>query len=404
MNPGHRTVIWALSFVLAASVPADAHKASDSYLAITVAGTAVTGQWDIALRDLDYAIGLDENGDARITWGEVRARAGAVRDYAFDHLRLSLGDLPCTPVPRALLIDRHSDGAYAILRFATPDCATAPENAVLQTTYGLFFDVDPQHRGLVTVRYERATELHAATGYEAERGALAATLASGAAVTIFSPEHASASFERSDATRADTVVTFVRSGVWHIWTGFDHVLFLLSLLLPAVARRTAGRWEPAPALADATADTVKIVTAFTVAHSITLSVAALGLVDLPSRLVESTIALSVAIAAANNLVPIFDRRRTWQIAFVFGLVHGFGFASILADVGLAPGAIALALVSFNVGVELGQLAIVAILLPPAFLLRRTAGFRWVVLTGGSVAIVLVALGWLGERALHLRVF
>lgn len=181
-------------------------------------------------------------------------------------------------------------------------------------------------------------------------------------------------------------------------------LFLVSLLLPAVGRRERGRWLPVPRFSDALTQTVKVVTAFTAAHSITLTIAALGIVDLPSRLVESLIALSVAVAAANNLVPLFDHRRTWQVAFVFGLVHGFGFASVLTDLGLGRSAIALALVSFNVGVELGQLAVVMLLLPVAFALRRTSTFRWGVLTAGSVAIVVVALGWLGERALNLHVF
>ena len=125
---------------------------------------------------------------------------------------------------------------------------------------------------------------------------------------------------------------------------------------------------------------------------------------MPSRLVESLIAFSVAVAAAGNLVPFLDARRTWQVAFLFGLIHGFGFASVLTDLGLGRSALALALVSFNVGVELGQLAVVGLLLPIAFGLRRTAGFRWGVMTAGSVAIVVIALGWLGERALNLRIF
>jgi hypothetical protein len=92
------------------------------------------------------------------------------------------------------------------------------------------------------------------------------------------------------------------------------------------------------------------------------------------------------------------------VALLFGLIHGFGFASVLTDLGLGRRAIALALVSFNVGVELGQLAIVTVLLPLAFALRRTAGFRWGVMTAGSVAIVLIAIGWLGERALGVTIF
>ena len=119
----------------------------------------------------------------------------------------------------------------------------------------------------------------------------------------------------------------------------------------------------------------KVVTAFTVAHSITLSLAALGVISLPSRLVESAIAASVVLAALNNVCPVVYGGR-WIIAFCFGLIHGFGFASVLTDLGLPQDSLLLALVAFNLGVELGQLAIVAVFLPIAYALRgRRASIR-----------------------------
>ena len=168
----------------------------------------------------------------------------------------------------------------------------------------------------------------------------------------------------------------------HIWAGFDHILFLLSLLLPAVLvpsadfRRGVGRRSRASETAFW--DVLKVVTAFTVAHSITLSLATLGVVSLPSRLVESAIAASVVLAALNNIRPVVHGGR-WIIAFCFGLIHGFGFASVLADLGLPQGSLLLALVAFNLGVELGQLAIVAVFLPLAYALRDTLFYR----RGGS---------------------
>ena len=399
-----RIALVVLAAMLATARTAHAHKPSDSYLSLRVAGTAVGGQWDIALRDLDYALDLDTDGDGALTWGEVRGQAARITAYAFTHLQLRLGVLPCVPRPADLLIDQHSDGAYAVLRFATDGCEAAPEDTSLTVAYGLFFDVDPTHRGLVNVAYERATELRASTGYDAERGALETMLAGRSEVTVLGPDHRDATFARTAPGALATVSAFVENGVWHIWTGFDHILFLVSLLLPAVARRRNGAWSVVPRFGDALGETVRVVTAFTVAHSITLTVAALGIVDLPSRLVESLIAVSVAVAAANNLAPVFEARHTWRVALLFGLIHGFGFASVLTDLGLGRRAIALALVSFNVGVELGQLAIVTVLLPLAFALRRTAGFRWGVMTAGSVAIVLIAIGWLGERALGVTIF
>ena len=146
---------------------------------------------------------------------------------------------------------------------------------------------------------------------------------------------------------------------------------------------------------------LRIVTAFTVAHSITLTLATLEVVSLPSRWVEATIAASVVLAALNNLRPVFRGRR-WTMAFGFGLVHGFGFASVLADLGLPRDALALALVGFNLGVEAGQLAIVAAFLPLAFALRRSVFYRRVVLWGGSLAIAAIAAAWFVERAFDLE--
>jgi hypothetical protein len=146
---------------------------------------------------------------------------------------------------------------------------------------------------------------------------------------------------------------------------------------------------------------LKIVTAFTLAHSITLTLATLGVISLPSRWVESIIAASVVIAALNNIYPLFRERR-WMMAFLFGLIHGFGFATVLSDLGLPKSALALALVGFNVGVEAGQLAIVAAFLPVAFYLRHTMLYRKVILLGGSALIALLASAWLVERAFNMK--
>jgi hypothetical protein len=193
----------------------------------------------------------------------------------------------------------------------------------------------------------------------------------------------------------------VGEGVWHIWIGFDHILFLVALLLPAVASRVQGKWQALPAFKPAFWSVLKIVTAFTVAHSITLSLATLGVISLPSRWVESIIAFSVVVAALNNIFPLFSERR-WAMAFLFGLIHGFGFATVLADLGLPQNALILALVGFNLGVECGQLAIVAGFLPLAFFLRHTWFYRRVVLFGGSILIAILAAVWLAERAFNMK--
>ncbi|MGZ8268302.1 MAG: HupE/UreJ family protein, partial [Burkholderiales bacterium] len=176
-----------------------------------------------------------------------------------------------------------------------------------------------------------------------------------------------------------------------------------SLLLPAVLMRCAHGWRAMPALRPALADVVKTVTAFTAAHSVTLSIAALGLVAPPARWVESAIAASVIAAALNNIVPVVHGRR-WVLAGAFGLLHGFGFAGVLADLGLPTGARAMALAGFNLGVEAGQLVVVAVFLPFAYGVRRTVLYRRVILLGGSAMIAAVAAGWMAERWFDLKLF
>src|SRR5690349_13901098 len=125
-----------------------AHKPSDSYLTLSVDGDTVNGQWDIALRDLDFAIGLDRDQDGAITWGEVKAKHQEIAAYALSRLTLGPAQASCVTVVRDQLIDNHSDGAYSVLRFVA-SCPTATN--VLEVGYRLFFDIDPQHRGLLNL-------------------------------------------------------------------------------------------------------------------------------------------------------------------------------------------------------------------------------------------------------------
>jgi hypothetical protein len=369
-----RLLVILLGLLLLQS--AHAHKPSDSYLTLRVNGAAVDGQWDIALRDLDFAIGLDTDGDAQITWGEVRSRQAEIDAYAMARLQLGSAGKNCPAQVSEHLIDDHTDGAYAVLRFHA-QCPAAIDT--LEARYSLFFDIDPQHKGLLRLEYAGASS----TG-------------------IFSPETARQSFKLTRPSRITQFFDYGREGVWHIWIGFDHILFLLALLLPAVVYREKKYWNAVGAFKPAFMNVLKIVTAFTVAHSITLSLATLGIVSLPSRLVESTIAASVVIAALNNIFPLFRERR-WMMAFVFGLIHGFGFASVLTDLGLPRDTLVIALVGFNLGVEVGQLAIVTGFLPVAFRLRHTRFYRRIVLLGGSAIIAILAAIWFAERAFDFKV-
>ena len=371
-----------LLIALLSQTAAWAHKPSDSYLTLRAAtgSNDVAVRWDIALRDIDYVLQLDRDGNGDITWGEVRLRSDDITRLATSRLQLSSGDTDCNWATKApLMLDKHSDGTYAVLSL-TAQCASLA--GALKARYSLLFDVDPTHRGLVQWIAPGTDEAQA---------------------LVFGNQSGEQTLALQPAGWWETLKQYMLDGVWHIWIGYDHILFLLALLLPSVLVRREGQWAPAPRIGGAAKEVIKVVTAFTLAHSITLSLAALGVVSLPSRLVESAIAASVIVAALSNLFTASESKHSkrWMMAFAFGLLHGFGFASVLADLGLPKNALVLALVGFNVGVEIGQLAIVAVFLPLAFWLRGTAFYRVGVLKGGSSIVALLATWWLVQRAFAL---
>jgi hypothetical protein len=352
-----------------------AHTQSTAYLTLHAGMNGLTGEWCLALRDLDDAVGLDVNDDGQITWAELSSRKEAVCAYALSRLHIQGDGQPGIPRVTDFLVDNLSDGAYAVLRFNV-EGVHQPRH--LELNYNAFFDIDPKHRGLLRLERNGGTQLG-----------------------VFSPATANQAFDLGVTAPRNPFFTFLKEGIWHIWSGYDHILFLLALLLPGVLRRQNGNWAPVTEARSAFVNVLKVVTAFTVAHSITLSLSVLGIVHLPSRLVESAIAASVVVAAFNNLVPLFPEG-VWMVAFGFGLLHGFGFANALRDLGLQHGQLALTLFGFNLGVEIGQLAIVAVFLPLALGLRRLLFYQRFILRFGSAAIIVVASTWLAERVLDFK--
>ena len=449
-----RRVFMAFAVLLLAwAIPltAQAHKPSDSYLTLTVSEAGRIGvNWHVALRDLDNELALDANDDGRLTWGEVRARWADMRRFVQTHLRLVHGGEACLPLPDEAkgtppALIEHTDGRYAVFAWSQ-QCALAPGHAWAGVTldYSLFALTDPTHRGIVRWRWQASggvpqemgvvvmganrashaqtwlalaqadvaapggkpvpasVDAHPDAPPDAQPGAkVASAPAIGAAA---GPQAASS----SGLSAWDQVQRTVRDGVEHISAGTDHILFLVLLLLVAVWQRQAtpdtrshGRgpmadWSPRGHWRSALGEVLRLVTAFTVAHSITLGLATFGVISPPSRWVESLIALSVLVAAVDNLWPVLRAPR-WAVVFGFGLVHGFGFAGAMQDLGLSARDLAWPLLGFNLGVELGQLALVALVLPLCFALRRTAFYRLGVVLPGSLAIGLMALVWLVER-------
>lgn len=189
-----------------------------------------------------------------------------------------------------------------------------------------------------------------------------------------------------ESSSYDVIKTYTILGVEHILLGIDHLLFVLALILI-----TKGKWK-----------IVKTITAFTLAHSITLSLAALGYVDFPGAPVEAVIALSIVFLAVElihnlNGKQTLTSKKPWIVAFSFGLLHGFGFAGALADIGLPQQDIPLALAFFNVGVEIGQLLFVAVILAAIKLLSLYKKWPRQIAKIPAYAIGAIAAFWMIER-------
>jgi hypothetical protein len=364
-------------FLMLCGPLAQAHIASNGFLTLKVDGAQVSGAMELAIRDGELAVGLDHDGNGQVTWGELKSSQSALQNYLLGHLRLSGDSGPCNVAFAPVEVNERVDGTYLWLPLNI-DCGVGLKR--LSIDYTILDVEDPSHRGLLTLTANGTVQTAVLGG--------ASVLSGASEPRLFELEHLSS---RSAFTE------YLRAGVWHIWSGIDHLLFLLSLLLPAVLLRRRNRWQAVPVAAPAFLNIVKVVTAFTLAHSITLSLAAFDVIRLPSRLTESVIAASIIIAALNNVFPKVTQGR-WRIAFAFGLLHGFGFASVLAEMGLPTGARLVSLVAFNLGVEAGQLAVVLAIMPLAYVFRATAFYRRGVMPWGSSAIACLALVWFVQRA------
>jgi hypothetical protein len=351
---------------------AHAHSASTAYLHVTAeADETLSVNWRIALRDLDVLLDLDADGDGRLTWGEVAARAGAIRSLAADSLRIERGNVTCSLNFEEPRYARDGDLSFAELNARTACAGGAGQSWSL--SYRLFNGIDPTHRALVALANEVQPRL----------------LAPGQMLTI-------AVTAASASTPPATFGAFVREGIGHILSGIDHLLFLIALMLPAVLERRDGVWRRRTDLRRAFAQVAWIATAFTLAHSITLAIAAFNVLRVAPRIIEPLVAVTVLAAALNNIRPIVTTRLA-LLAFCFGLIHGFAFAEVLAPLALPRAQLALALLGFNLGVESGQLLVVGATFTVLALAGRWRGYsRWV-LQGGSLAVALLACAWIVER-------
>jgi hypothetical protein len=363
-----KLIIFFILFLLTTS--SFAHTPSSSYLFVDQKDQTLSLQWDIALRDLEHVIGLDSNLDANITWQEVQDQQQKMIAYAYSNLVLQRNNLPCELVDNGLQVNKHSDGMYVVLHIQ-PNCKA--QQGALTLDYSLLFIDDPDHRGIVLDRRSGSSD----------------------APYILSPDNHKIDLQEHRSLLKQ-FLTFVQEGVWHIWIGFDHILFIISLMLPAVLLYKDKQWRAETGIKPASLKLFKMVTAFTIAHSITLSLVTFELISLPSQWVEAVIALSVVFVALNNIKLVITHAQ-WGVAFLFGLIHGFGFASVLGDLNLGQGSLILSLLGFNIGVEIGQAAILLVLFPIAYQLRKSQLYQIYIFKGGSLLIAILAFIWFYER-------
>lgn len=334
---------------------ASAHRTNLATARVEAASAEVRYSLSVSAHDLAVAVGIPTDLIAPVPRAAFAERAAAIGAYFADRVSLSADGAPCAGSEPRLDFAQLPDSVAVRIDFR---CAAPPRR--LRIAYGVFFDIDPGHRGIGALDFGDGP----AQEFLLDRSAPEVELAR-------APQ---------DAPWYRHFPRMLLLGIEHILAGADHVLFLVALLL-VDARLVA---------------LVKVVTAFTLAHSLTLSLAWFGAIDLPVRLVESLIALSIAYVAVENLLGHGARHR-WLVAFGFGLVHGLGFFGVLRELDLARGDALTTLLGFNLGVEVGQLAVVSAAWP---LLAWAARLDWYgrVMAAGSAAILALAGFWFVERA------
>ena len=397
----HALVGWICLLV---ATPTLAHKGSDAYLQLKLDSASSTLRVDVALRDLDAVLDIDSDANGQLTWAEVRAAYPAIERYLGSKVRVD----GCQWRAVSTALERRADGVYAALTWSG-ECAGDANSPAIR--YSALREIDPTHRAIAKIErpgQEPLVQLLDPTQEWPPSGRAVVAASSASPVEVVAASSAQqASTAQTPAIPAalpkpPTQAGFVIEGMHHILGGYDHVLFLLALLLPAVVCRTASGWQPVDRLGQALLPVAMIVTAFTIAHSVTLTLAGLKLLSLSSAFIEPAIAVTIVLAAVDNLRPIFRERRA-VVTFLFGLIHGFGFAGVLGELNLPTAQFAWALFQFNIGIELGQLVIVAIAVSALFAIRRQRWYAQAVIGGGSVIAIVIGALWFLDRTANLAI-
>lgn len=367
--------------VAGTSLPLFAHALGEDYIVISFREASIDGHFELHFDDLREKLGVDLPDSESGSVDAVGAAMPLIEAYLLE--KFAIG--PVDDDPFRLEFSDHEvielpQGLYAKVPFESAT-GTLPDQVSIR--HEMFYEGDPFHRGLLLLEYNAKTE----DKYGPEYTAL-----------VFGPTNSTQVLDLNAVPGLISPIGMIEQGVLHIWIGIDHILFLIALILPTVLHREDGTWKAVDNFRKAFWNLLKIVTVFTIAHSVTLLLAALGLLSVPSRFVESMIALSIILVAWNNISGKIRGGSLWVILFL-GLFHGLGFASVMGHLPFRMGGLLKSVICFNIGVELGQIAIVMVLFPILFALRNRSWYVPVVLKGGSAVLILVAGYWFLQRAL-----
>ncbi|KAA1174296.1 HupE/UreJ family protein [Marinobacter salinexigens] len=368
-------VVKAIMLVVLALASATAfgHKASDSFLYVDLDSSGL--RIDVAVRDIALLVPIDLDSDRQITWRELQATRADITRVIERGLTLETArGQRCQLDGQQWGISRHSDGHYVASRYRVRCPGDEPP---ARLGYNLLFDRDSLHRGLMELRQDGETSL-----------------------AVLAPDKQVLPLKGHQPEPWRTFSTFIHEGVIHLLIGLDHILFLLVLVLPASLVVGEPSAHPQPSLRERLMQLAGIVTAFTIAHSLTLALSALDIIRLPIAWVETVIALSIAVAALNVAWP-FLGRKTWKLAFGFGLIHGFGFASVLSGLTSGTANLTIALAGFNLGVELGQLALLITVFPLLYLFGHSPLYRRAAVPLILLGVAITSLTWVAERATQI---
>lgn len=383
--------LMLIVFMIITSVKLHAHNPDRSIIYLKIYETSnIEGEFHINVNELNDILGFSISQS--FTVADIKLHRQDIQNYLLSTTKFkSLKGHHNIIFVDELYTIPTSFGDFISLGFYLDNSVNIADN--IEITFKSFLEEDPNHINYVTIQHNWKSGI-------INNEAMIAL--------VYDNENYTKVLSVTDTSVWKGFVAMVKEGIWHIWIGIDHILFLLALILPSVVRRRKTNtnqysiygWEPVMTFKPAFIYIIKVVTFFTIAHTITLTLASLEIVMLPSRFVESIIAFSIGLAAYHNIKPIF-KMKDWIIAFIFGLFHGFGFASVLSDLGLTGEFLTLSLLGFNIGVELGQVAIIAGIFPVLYLIRKYNFYpKFLVYT--SVLLIIISLYWFIERAFDIN--